>query len=110
MANKTFICKYCGKIATPCSHTSKSLFCNEKCYLAYARRNAKENSNVHDAETCEKVNIVITKDLELLPGFNPTVGERYLAEKYQYQRRPGYVVNVNGNRVCVRYGECEEVQ
>lgn len=53
--------------------------------------------------------IMVTKDIDLFPDFKPTVGMIYDAEKYQFGKIPGYVVVVNGHRVCVRFGECEEV-
>ena len=63
----------------------------------------------HDAKTCRKARIRITKEIFLYPEFKPEFGAEYTAERYQYGKNVGYVIVVNGHRVNVRWNECEEV-
>lgn len=69
----------------------------------------KAYCGTHDAKTCRKARIRITKEIFLYPEFKPELGAEYTAERYQYGKNVGYVVVVNGHRVNVRWNECEEV-
>lgn len=113
MATKTITCKWCGKTVKKFFKNGyEESFCNRECYTAYRRKHAKRPFVYTQSEDYYQgvKEIVITKDIDLFPDFKPDVGEIYEAEKYKYGKTPGYVVVVNGHRVCVRYGECEEVE
>lgn len=57
------------------------------------------------------VRIRITKPVELLPEFRPTVGAVYDAERWPSYTSPvgGYVIVVGGKRINIRRNECIEV-
>lgn len=75
----------------------------------HAKNKYKAYCGTHDAKTCRKERIRITKEIFLYPEFKPELGAEYTAERYQYGKNVGYVVVVNGHRVNVRRNECEEV-
>lgn len=113
MATKMITCKYCGKTVKKWFKNGyEESFCNRACYTAYRRKHAKKPFayTTNTQRWKGNVKIMVTKDIDLFPDFKPTVGMIYDAEKYQFGKIPGYVVVVNGHRVCVRYGECEEVE
>ena len=111
----TFVCHGCGKTVTKAVNDdgAKHRYCSTECYTAYRRKHAKNKykayCGTHDAKTCRKARIRITKDIFLFPEFKPELGAEYTAERYQYGENVGYVIVVNGHRVNVRWNECEEV-
>ena len=111
----TFVCHGCGKTVTKAVNDdgAKHRYCSTECYTAYRRKHAKNKykayCGTHDAKTCRKARIRITKEIFLYPEFKPEFGAEYTAERYQYGKNVGYVIVVNGHRVNVRRNECEEV-
>lgn len=57
----------------------------------------------------EKVKIKVTEELTLFDEFEPEKGKVYEAERYNGPGAIGYVIEVNGHRVNIRWNECEEV-
>ena len=59
-----------------------------------------------------RVNIRITKPVEIYPELSPVVGQIYPAEKYcppTCVKKPGYVIESGGKRINIRADECVEV-
>ena len=59
-----------------------------------------------------RVNIRITKPVEIYPELRPHVGQTYPAEKYRpptCTKRYGYVIESGGKRINIRANECVEV-
>lgn len=113
-AGRIQICGNCGRQFRRDEPLGRSMsFCCRKCFAA-ARQSGKfrptNKIKTPGQIPHEKVYIRITQEIDVWDEFKPVVGSVYLAEKYENQKLPGYVVTVNGNRVCVRYGECEEVE
>lgn len=71
---------------------------------------AKRKRNKPGQMPHKDVFVRITSEMDVWDEYKPAVGKTYAAEKYENNQLPGYVVVVNGHRVCVRYGECEEVE
>lgn len=115
----TFKCKNCGEIAV---RTGKSAHKGQKfcCLSCAAKWRTSHVQQVHKTFTMDNrgtlpyddVNVRITADLDLFPGYRPNVGSVYKAERYQGQggsKLIGYVIAVNGHRVNIRRDECVEV-
>lgn len=97
-------CDACGKtfMRAPSKYKAKYNFCSEACAWA-AHRDAVMGR-------AERVRILITCSIPVYPEMRPVCGRVYPAEKYKYRtNRTGYVVAVNGKRVCVRVDECREI-
>lgn len=114
MTDRILVCDYCGReFIRNGSHARNANFCNRTCYRA-AMRSGKflplTGANKPLGIPHKEVFIRITQLLDVYEDYRPDVGKIYPAEKYENQRYPGYVVVVNGHRVCVRFGECEEVE
>ena len=59
-----------------------------------------------------RVNIRITKPVEIYPELSPAVGQIYPAERYSpptSTKRYGYVIQSGGKRINIRADECVEV-
>ena len=59
-----------------------------------------------------RVNIRITKPVEVYPELSPAVGQIYPAERYSpptSTKRHGYVIQSGGKRINIRADECVEV-
>ena len=110
---RTLVCDNCGKTFTRKQALAKKMnFCCQDC-CTQARRSGKFRPEIKNAPghiPHKNVFVRITKEIDLFQEYRPEVGKTYMAEKYDSQKLPGYVVVVNGHRVCVRYGECEEVE
>lgn len=118
MPTVTFTCPGCGKTVRKFLKSDReyqTTYCNRECYTAWRRKNAKTDYKKlkrfpkYSPSVYKKTKIIVTKDIDLFPDFKPTVGAVYDAEKYIYGQSPAYVIVVNGHRVNIRYGECEEV-
>lgn len=113
-AGRILICGNCGRQFRMDEPLGRSMnFCCWKCFAAAMQSGKFRPTNktkTPEQIPHEKVYIRITQEIDVWEEFRPVVGGVYLAEKYENQKIPGYVVTVNGNRVCVRYGECEEVE
>lgn len=111
--NVQFVFPVCGKRVTRIREPGqKSYFCSQTCFN-FARRNGmwgqrKETSLPGDLAH-EKVTIKITKDIPIFQQMRPKIGALYAAEKYDGKYH-GYVINVNGYRVNIRWNECVEVK
>lgn len=97
-------CDTCGKtfMRAPSKYKAKYNFCSVECsgaaHMAVATGRA------------DRVQILITRSIPVYPEMRPVCGRVYPAEKYKYRtNRTGYVVEVNGKRVCVRVDECREI-
>ena len=81
---------------------AKYNFCSEACAWTAHREAVMGRA--------ERVRILITRSIPVYPEMQPVRGRVYPAEKYKYRtNRTGYVVEVNGKRVCVRVDECREI-
>lgn len=90
-------CDACGKtfMRAPSKYKAKYNFCSEAC--AWAAHGEAVTGRA------ERVQILITCSIPVYPEMRPVCGRVYPAEKYKYRtNRTGYVVAVNGKRVCVR--------
>lgn len=97
-------CDACGKIflRAPSRCTAKCNFCSEECARAAHRAAVMRRADC--------VRVLITRTIPVYPEMRPVCGRVYPAEKYKYRtNRTGYVVEVNGKRVCVRVDECREI-
>ena len=59
-----------------------------------------------------RVNIRITKPVEIYPELSPVIGQTYPAERYSpptRTKRYGYVIESGGKRINIRANECEEI-
>ena len=59
-----------------------------------------------------RVNIRITRPIEIYPELSPVVGQIYPAERYSpptSTKRYGYVIQSGGKRINIRADECVEV-
>ena len=59
-----------------------------------------------------RVNIRITRPIEIYPELSPVVGQIYPAERYSpptSTKRYGYVIESGGKRINIRANECVEV-
>ena len=112
--DRILVCDNCGReFIRNGSHARNANSCNRACYRA-AMRSGKflplTRANEPLGIPHKNVFIRVTQILDVYEDYRPDVGRIYPAEKYENQKIPGYVVVVNGHRVCVRYGECEEVE
>ena len=97
-------CDACGKtfMRAPSKYKAKYNFCSEACAWTAHREAVMGRA--------ERVRILITRSIPVYPEMRPVRGRVYPAEKYKYRtNRTGYVVDVNGKRVCVRVDECKEI-
>ena len=97
-------CDACGKtfMRAPSKYKAKYNFCSEAC--AWTAHGEAVMGRA------ERVRILITCSIPVYPEMRPVCGRVYPAEKYKYAtNRTGYVVAVNGKRVCVRVDECREI-
>ena len=92
-------CDACGKtfMRAPSKYKAKYNFCSEACAWTAHREAVMGRA--------ERVQILITRSIPVYPEMQPVRGRVYPAEKY----KTGYVVEVNGKRVCVRVDECREI-
>lgn len=97
-------CDACGKtfMRAPSKYKAKYNFCSVEC--------AGVAHMVVATGRADRVQILITRSIPAYPEMRPVCGKVYPAEKYKYRtNRTGYVVEVNGKRVCVRVDECREI-
>lgn len=111
-------CDYCGKEFTRKREYRESThrFCSRACSARWvsAKGQTLKTFTMENRGTLphDDVNVRITADLDLFPGYRPNVGSVYKAERYQGQggsKLIGYVIAVNGHRVNIRQNECVEV-
>lgn len=109
----TFTCAGCGKTRKQWREMGRSAyFCDKNCYAAARRSGAytqRYKTNKPGTLSHETVKIRVIEDLALFDEFEPEKGKIYDAERYNGPGAIGYVIEVNGHRVNIRWNECEEM-
>ena len=121
------ICPQCGKefYRTPSylrQYDKYKPCCSPKCRNANFKETRAAGHMRREEHLCaengelrlphSKVNIRITKQIEIYPELRPAVGQTYPAEKYRpptNTKRYGYVIQSGGKRINIRADECVEV-
>lgn len=121
------ICPQCGKelYRTPSylrQYNTYKPCCSPKCrnanikavraegHIQRGERMRAENGELRLPHS--RVNIRITKPVEIYPELSPVVGQIYPAERYSpptSTKRYGYVIQSGGKRINIRADECVEV-
>ena len=102
-----------GKYTPCCSKACKGA--NIKATRAAGRMRQGERMRAENGELRlphSRVNIRITKPVEVYPELSPVVGQIYPAERYSpptSTKRYGYVIQSGGKRINIRADECVEV-
>ena len=102
-----------GKYTPCCSKACKDA--NIKATRAAGRMQRGERMRAENGELRlphTRVNIRITKPVEIYPELSPVVGQIYPAERYSpptSTKRYGYVIQSGGKRINIRADECVEV-
>lgn len=102
-----------GKYTPCCSKACKGA--NIKATRAAGRMRQGERMRAENGELRlphSRVNIRITKPVEIYPELSPVVGQIYPAERYSpptSTKRYGYVIQSGGKRINIRADECVEV-
>lgn len=121
------ICPQCGKefYRTPSYLRQYSTYtpcCSPKCRNANIKA-ARAEGHIQRGERMRaedgalrlphsRVNIRITKPVEIYPELRPAVRQIYPAERYSPPtsvKKPGYVIESGGKRINIRADECEEI-
>ena len=102
-----------GKYTPCCSKACKGA--NIKATRAAGRMRKGERMRAENGELRlphTRVNIRITRTVEVYPELRPHVGQTYPAEKYRPPtcvKKPGYVIESGGKRINIRADECVEI-